>query len=108
MKTMELKDLSAFVKYVLRMPSKTGFIFLFICGRYTHLRKTYMKRMYYIRPNRQRFVYLLQSESRKTLLNLAKYIKYALEVWNALKNPMITYISNHYQQIFLSFSYYFL
>ena len=34
----------------------------------------------------QKFVHLLQSESRKTLLNLAKYIKYVLEVRNAVKN----------------------
>ena len=34
----------------------------------------------------QKFVYLLQSESRKTLLDLAKYIKYALEVRNAVKS----------------------
>ena len=53
------------------------FHFLFVCGRYTYLRKTYVKKMYYIRANMQKFVYLLQSESRKTLLNLAKYIKYA-------------------------------
>ena len=56
----------------------------------------------------QKFVYLLQSESRKTVFNLAIYIKYALEVRNAVKNPIITNVSSHYQQIFLSFSYYFL
>ena len=55
----------------------------------------------------QKFVYLLQSESRKTVFNLAIYIKYALEVRNAVKNPIITNVSSHYQQIFLSFSYYF-
>ena len=34
----------------------------------------------------QKCVYLLQSGSRKTLLDLAKYIKYALEIRNAAKN----------------------
>ena len=62
------------------------FHFLFICRRYTHLRKTYIKRTYYTRPNMQKCVYLLQSGSRKTLIDLAKYIKYALEIRNAAKN----------------------
>ena len=48
------------------------FHFLFICRRYTHLRKTYIKRTYYTRPNMQKCVYLLQSGSRKTLLDFSK------------------------------------
>ena len=49
--------------------------FLLVCPAYVDLRAAHIKKYFYKRPNMFKFVKLLNSKKRNSLLNLAKFIK---------------------------------
>ena len=62
--------------------------FTLICNNYNDIRKKYIKRYYYVRPSVFKFTQLMQSENRKELYNLARYIKEAFTFRNSILNVM--------------------
>ena len=56
--------------------------FLFECPLYTDIRKQYLKRYFYQRPNMFKLVSLLNSTSNKIIRNLAIFIKKAFQIRN--------------------------
>ena len=61
------------------------FHFVLTCNRYTDLRKRFLQKYYYNRPNMHKFILLLQSSKRKTLLNLCYYLREAFARRTSLK-----------------------
>jgi len=51
--------------------------FLLICPRYSDLRSQFIKRYYYTWPTLQKFVNLLTCNSKKTIIDLSKFIYFA-------------------------------
>ena len=62
------------------------FHFVLICNRYTDLRKRFLQKYYYNRPNMYKFILLLQKSKRKTLLNLCYYLRKAFARRTSLKH----------------------
>ena len=52
--------------------------FLLVCPFYTNIRKTYLKPYFCHWPNVHKFESLMKSTHTKTILNLSKYIYYAM------------------------------
>ena len=53
--------------------------FLFVCPAYNEIRKRFMNRQFYVRPNFIKFCEMFKSEKKEILTNVSKYIKEALE-----------------------------
>ena len=60
--------------------------FVLTCNRYTDLRKRFLQKYYYSRPRMYKFILLLQSSKRKTLLNLCYYLCKAFAHRTSLKH----------------------
>ena len=60
--------------------------FIPICPCYLDLRKKYIKKYYYQRPNMYKFVEMLRSENKNVLISLAAYIRSALSARNTFLN----------------------
>ena len=58
--------------------------FILECNMYLTIRRKYISRYYYVRPNMYKFCQLLKSTSKRTLFYLAKYIKEAFDIRNEL------------------------
>ena len=56
------------------------FHFVLECSLYKDLRKTYIKRYYWLRPNMPRFIELISSENFRTIKNLSIFIDKAFKM----------------------------
>ena len=56
------------------------FHFVLECSLYKDLRKTYIKRYYWLRPNMPKFIELISSENCRTIKNLSIYIDKAFKM----------------------------
>ncbi len=56
--------------------------FVLECGMYADIRKTYIRRYFWIRPSMVKFIELVKSEHSQTVRNLAKYIHQAFQIRN--------------------------
>ena len=54
--------------------------FILTCPCYEHLRRKYIRKQYYSRPNMIKFIELLRCDNKTTLTNLAKYLKLAFRL----------------------------
>ena len=63
--------------------------FICICNCYKQLRKKYIDKRYYINPSNFKFLELLKSTDKYTLINLAKFIKCALDVRKTILNANV-------------------
>jgi len=57
-----------------------------VCPAYDHLRKMYLKHVYYVRPSVYKFVELTKSDSKLEILKLATYIVNAIQLRKLLLN----------------------
>ena len=60
--------------------------FICICHCYCQLRKTYIKRFYYVNPSVFKFHQLLTSCNKNEIMNVCKYIKEAFTIRNSIIN----------------------
>ena len=55
------------------------FHFIIVCKKYSDLREQFIPKIYYRKPSMYKFIDLLRSNNRKTLLNLGNFISHAFK-----------------------------
>jgi len=73
-----------------------------ICNTYTELRHSYFHRYFYTRPSMYKFVKLVNSESKKTLLQLSNYVLKSMKLRVTFKHSSLTLFMFTYLSIWHS------